>query len=220
MEKEQIRRDIHEVILKTFQSMVTPASDNTAVTNDGLIRIKYPYKYKADHSHTEIRISEQELKQVFIYYLQTMTDYWYSVETPTTNRYRFKDVEVPEVNPHNQSALVDLSIYPNKNEDKPYAHIEFKCGNPEPMAFQKDILKLYREDIEVGFFVQILPADDNGTWKNLYEKKFLLNIEKLASEEHEVAVYILSLSKSKNCFICKDLKTATSFVPKPLSECK
>lgn len=227
MGDEKLKKDIHEMILKTFLSLVSPTYENTAVTKDSELRIKYPYTYKQDQTKDKIRISEQELKQVFIYNLQGFTTYWFSVETPTVNKYRFKDKELPIVESDNQSALVDLSIYPDEETNKPCAHIEFKCGNPEPMAFQKDILKLYTEDIEIGFFVQILQSDNVGTWENLC-KKFLGNeefLKQIKESKHEVYVYILSLGSGK-CFICdRDLKTISyvkdsTFTPQPLSECK
>lgn len=227
MSYENIKKDIHEIILKTFRSLVSPTDKNTAVTKDKGFRIKYPYKYNRNETKSEIRISEQELKQVFIYNLQGFP-YWFSVETPTVNKYLFKDKENgPTVESKNQSASVDLSIYPDEETNKPCAHIEFKFRNPEPMAIQKDILKLYKEDIEIGFFVQILKSDNVDTWKNLCEKflgkeRFLKQIKE---SKHEVYVYILSL-KSGNCFISdRDLKTILldgkpTFTPKQLSECE
>ncbi len=216
MSKEDIRKTIDKVIVNTFRSMRMPTTDNLAVTNDDTIRIRYPRRYNKDRSAGEIRISEQELKQVFIYYLLQETTFWFSVETPTAKRYLFKGGK-PEENENNQSALVDLSVYESKEAEKPYAHIEFKYGNPDADSFQKDILKLYNEDIELGFFVLVLKSDKQSTWKNLCNKKFMVDIEQFKSRRHEVALYIYSLG-SGLFFRCEDLKgfVGETFVPQEL----
>jgi hypothetical protein len=92
------------------------------------------------------------------------TNYYYSIETPTQQTYRFTG---------NSSirARSDLSIYIlNKNNsfDK-VANIEFKAHNPDKSHIEKDIEKLIKEK-QIGNWVHLLKNIDRGTLPALFNK--------------------------------------------------
>jgi hypothetical protein len=129
-------------------------------------RIIFPRKRTED-----VRVSEQELRFVFVEQLNEEVkkgwDVYYSVETPTIDTYRFKDVE-PRIDPKGQSASFDLVIH-----DKGYhriALIEFKAKNADEHEHKKDFVKLDNpkegEGIE-RFFIEIVKGTDSGTINNL-----------------------------------------------------
>ncbi len=62
------------------------------------------------------RISEQELRQVFIEMIsEDAKEYYYSIETPTVNAYSFsndeKDIRIGDDIINGRSALIDLCIF-------------------------------------------------------------------------------------------------------------
>lgn len=133
-----------------------------------------------------LRISEQELRFIFVEQLSKVIAeerLYYSVETPTKNRYRFSPtknkIENVECDPLNfgVSQYVATGIQLNKNDKKLFvsanidlvlhdqnggriALIEFK-GNESTIAnYTKDFLKLAYEEKENGqclkYFIQVL----------------------------------------------------------------
>lgn len=134
------------------------------------------------YSNGERRISEQELRFVFIdqfirYCEKTPWDAYYSVETPTEWRYRFSGVEKPHKTDgeDGQSAMLDVCIHDNKGTR--LCLIEFKAGNPDKFCYVKDLVKLYEEG-KLGFFVQLLESQNSGTKKSI-KKKIELDIKDL-----------------------------------------
>ena len=134
------------------------------------------------YSNGERRISEQELRFVFIdqfirYCEKTQWDAYYSVETPTEWRYRFSGVEKPHKTDgeDGQSAMLDVCIHDNKGTR--LCLIEFKAGNPDKFCYVKDLVKLYEEG-KLGFFVQLLESQNSGTQKSI-KKKIELDIKDL-----------------------------------------
>lgn len=185
---------IKRVIEKTFASL---NQDQTAkICNDSDLRIVYPHYRNKDR-----RISEQELKQTFIYFLQKETRLYYSVETPTKKMYRFSGKgNVPRVceDGDGQSANIDLSIYETLSqveEGQPFVNIEFKNGNPKKDNIKKDLLKLYKEPTKYGYFLHIVESSDEGTWKSLATKFKCQDIAE--NSENKVTILVYSLSEQR-----------------------
>ena len=118
-----------------------------------------------------VRISEQELRFIFVEQLNKEIhegwDVYYSVETPTLDKYKFKDVD-PCVASNGQSASFDLVIH-----DKAYhriALVEFKANNADQHEHKKDFVKLDNpmegDGIE-RFFIEIVKGTDSETISNL-----------------------------------------------------
>lgn len=102
------------------------------------------------------RISEQELRQLFIeVFKEKYTDLFYSVETPTIEKYRFRD-SVESKDLKKQSALHDMCVYEKVgNNFTRKLNIEFKYGNGAVKNTSKDIQKLVMEK-EKGVFIHLL----------------------------------------------------------------
>ena len=127
---------IEKIIEASFQRIKEAHNGNS---NGGIIFPNYTHGKKAG----EITVSEQELKCAFIEELREKEPNWfYSVETPTDKKYRFKEKENICVNEAiGQSAQFDLTIY-NENHAL-VAQIEFKAHASTTLAqYEKDFLTL------------------------------------------------------------------------------
>ena len=177
MDKE-IKDRIAEVLDRTFKVLDKCYEHNDeksekANSQASGSRLIFPC-YSKTYRNGERRISEQELRFVFIeqfnkYCEEIGWDAYYSVETPTEWKYRFSG----EAKPHKtegddgQSGMVDVCIHDNKGSR--ICLIEFKAGNPEAFCYIKDLVKL-KEEGQLGFFVQLLEKQDGGTWDNIKKK--------------------------------------------------
>ena len=169
-------------------------------TKNSKSHIVFP-KYK---NNEEIRVSEQELRFVFVEKLnQNICDdnkYYYSVETPTGKSYVFdEDNGGPKVvsqtdeekNENNKgvSARIDLVIMAkDAGNFKRVALIEFKAHNPDVNDYRKDICKLINEEWEdnpncLKYFIQIINVNnEHRTWGNIENKK-ITAIDALREED-------------------------------------
>lgn len=121
------------------------------------------------------RISEQELRQVFVeVFNDDNQDLYYSIETPTINKYSFgKDDDSIKTNLDGRSALIDMCVFEKENDESEYSrllNIEFKHDNVAYKNFSKDILKLMHEE-ENGAFIILLNNTNSGTLINTGEKR-------------------------------------------------
>lgn len=149
-------------------------------SSDKLSRIIFPQKRQEDNDNkqTITRVSEQELKLIFIEQLNLEIckrnwDVYYSVETPTEKKYRFtfRGEKQPKQDDSGRSANFDLVIHDNKF--KRIALIEFKANNPKSSDYLKDFVKLNEENYEgkvLRYFIEIVKNADSGTINNLQEK--------------------------------------------------
>jgi len=153
--------DIEEICDQTADCLFNmPTSSNIVSKNN-----KPPSSNKVpknnlifpNYSNYDIRISEQEARVQFILNLEKFSKYFYSIETPTELKYSDFTTINPKVNAKGRSAEVDLSIYDKKNGEvnKKIINIEFKKGQPDETAINKDLLKLYAED-KFGIWFHLL----------------------------------------------------------------
>jgi len=145
-------------------------------------RLIFPVKNQANGDNKVDRVSEQELRQLFIdEFKSTFQNLYYSIETPTVEKYSFSneknEIKVVDETNKGQSALVDMSVY--ENENKSYHrifNIEFKHKfNKESIS--KDVLKLIHEK-ENGAFILLLENTNSGSLNN-FSKTRLGLIDKL-----------------------------------------
>lgn len=123
------------------------------------------------------RISEQEIKQLFIESFladEYFKEYKYSVETPTKNPYVFTEKRVFFDGKSGRSANIDMTIY---KDEQLVAMIEFKSKNVGEFEHGKDFLKLKHEpnngNNEVyRFFVEVYTSSNNRTFKSIYKKLY------------------------------------------------
>jgi hypothetical protein len=140
--------------------------------------VKTLIKKENKKEETEDRISEQELRQLFIdkFKAKAYPGLYYSIETPTKAKYKFgesdknsKDAEGLKnikVDENGQSALLDMCIF--KKVGKKYTrnlNIEFKHQNAPLKDIAKDVLKLMKEE-QNGAFIFLLKNTNKGTLNN------------------------------------------------------
>lgn len=171
---------------------------------------------------TYTRVSEQELRFLFLeeFLKKPSNGYYYSVETPTKEKYRFgKTNDDIKIDPTGRSASIDLCVF-ERNVDKynRVLNIEFKNANASKKSISKDILKLIHEK-EDGAFILLLKNTNAGTLNNLAESRDGV-VDKVMSsltnhnnnelhwkgdDKKLIEIIIISLEE-------KDLKTALPFL--------
>ena len=182
MEDEIVKNHIDVIITKTFNTIsevyrTQMENQKIGTYNNNSSRIIFPLKRESKDKKEEFRISEQELRFVFVEefnkYCSKNWDAYYSVETPTRKRYDFSNKEMPcKVDyPNGQSAMVDFSIF-LKEQDKltRVALIEFKALNPDKQSYMKDYVKLLNEDQKFVYFIMIVKSANDRTIKSIAEK--------------------------------------------------
>lgn len=184
-----IIKNSFDVLQHAYENHIEGKQGTTDVNRSRIIFPQYRKK-------GEIRLSEQELRFVFVeqfnkYCDKEKLEWYYSIETPTKNGYIFSDKEdkisEPEVNnDKGRSAMFDLVVY-----DKDFnriALIEFKAKNPSKKEFNKDLLKLEKEGEEniLTYFIMYVESYNRGTNKSLAEK--------LEYKDKHTKVYCYSLN--------------------------
>lgn len=131
----------------------------------------FPMKIQANGTKEKDRISEQELRQLFIEEFKVKhKNLYYSIETPTTNKFSFSnemnEKKIADSINSGQSALVDMCVFDKEKDSyKRIFNIEFKHKNATHDNISKDILKLMYEE-ENGAFVLLLKNTNKGTLNN------------------------------------------------------
>lgn len=128
------------------------------------------------------RVSEQELKQMFIdtfLSCEQCKGYSYSVETPTVYNYIFTKPDKTHPKPLGYSpnkdggrrGNIDVVIFEG---GKRVALIEFKANNPGKFEHGKDFIKLAKEPAGevpiLRFFVEVYTSTDDKTLKKINAK--------------------------------------------------
>ena len=171
MATENLKDKIEEIIKDTFKELdriyLCCCDNQSANTESGVIFPRY--------SKQNIRVSEQELRCVFIQKL-CEGGLHYSVETPTTKKYTFTDKDNPKVYEKDsncgESARIDLTIHDKNDLNKRLCIIEFKAhGGTSEHNYKKDLLKLYAEpDGTLRYFIQIFESFNGGTSNSVKDK--------------------------------------------------
>jgi hypothetical protein len=107
------------------------------------------------------RVSEQEIRFLFIQEIENNSTFHYSVEVPTKERYKFLGI-------NDRSASFDVCLYEN---GKRKHLIEFKALNPQQSSYSKDFEKLIIDETDLmNYFIQVIQNTDNGTIPNIEQK--------------------------------------------------
>lgn len=204
---EEIIKDTFDVIQKVYHTQ-REGDGNHKDFCESQSRIIFP-KYSGRYRNGETRISEQELRFIFVeqfnkYCKKNSWNAYYSVETPTEEKYIFSKkgdkncpYKVDGEGNRGQSAMIDLSIHDDKFER--IALIEFKALNPTKSAFAKDFCKLSNEPKSPAtFFVMIVKSHDDDTIKSLREK--------IETKGDETEFYCYDLKEG--CDISEIIKTS------------
>lgn len=190
MTNQEHQKHIENVIKNTFEIIQDVYNHQKEGNKEGLgasskrSRIIFPYSCERETRTRETRISEQELRFIFVEQLNkeiadegNAWDVYYSVETPTKgDKYCFPQKEKPYYNldkdkdGKGDSANFDLVIF--DNELQRIALIEFKANNRG--NHEKDILKLnHPKELDsnpLRYFIEIVKNADKRTYKSLYDK--------------------------------------------------
>lgn len=175
--QSEVKKHIDNVIERTFKALLF-IYDKCANGNEGKIpeelksRIIFP-KY----SNGQLRISEQELRFVFVEQLnREINDKWlvyYSVETPTISKYRLSGKDAPKPDNSGRSANFDLVIH-DENYNR-IALIEFKANNADRHDHNKDFKKLSNKEenpnkIALKYFIELVESSNDATFRSLWSK--------------------------------------------------
>lgn len=128
----------------------------------------FPQKIQANSTKYRNRISEQELRLLFIEeFIKIYSKLYYSIETPTIGKFRFgKTYEDITSIENGRSASLDMCIF-KRNVDvyERFLNIEFKHKNSGIKNTGKDILKLFAEKQD-GAFIHLLDNTNVNTFCN------------------------------------------------------
>ena len=175
-----IKNIINEITTKTFEVLknvyANQKEGHEFTQGDNGSRLIFPH-YSTVYRDGETRISEQELRFVFIeqfnaYCAENNLKLFYSVETPTEYKYTFTDKNNPHKDDDGQSAMFDLCIH-NENLER-IALVEFKALNPDEFCYNKDFCKLDAEkeckpELET-FFIMMVKKTNTGTYGHIRKK--------------------------------------------------
>ena len=174
---DKIITNSFKVLEAVYKEQFEPKSDIAGTPHLEHVgsRLIFP-KYSETYRNAEIRLSEQELRFIFVeqfneYCRENELHWYYSVETPTENRYLFKEQKKPKRDEGGRSGEFDLTIH--DEYFKRIALIEFKALNPNESCFTKDFLKLREEGKEIlTYFIMYIKSYRSDTIAQLYDKIF------------------------------------------------
>ena len=168
------KEQIEEIINQTFSRLDKAYESHREGINKSLERVKetesrivFPC-----YRNNEIRISEQELRFVFVetfntYCREKGLNLFYSIETPTRDTYSgFGNIkEEPKPNHNGRSAEFDLVIY-DENLNR-MGLVEFKALNADEHDHRKDFVKLDNEkegdDGVLRYFIEVVKSYSDGS---------------------------------------------------------
>ena len=206
---------IDEIIKQTFKRLELAYKNQIGKSinhKKGESRLVFPCY---NNKKREIRMSEQELRFVFVEtfneYCDGKLNWFYSVETPTEDKYKFtengKNLDKPKRG-EGQSANFDLTISNDKGEL--LALIEFKAKNTKPFSYAKDFCKLWNpkegNSNVLRYFINVLDKADKDTSDNIQAKldKLRNNKEKYDANIH-LRFKALECKECDNPIIKKDI---------------
>ena len=163
------KKHIEAVIERTLSKLNSLYHrDGGGLEDTRLIFPRYWVTKEGERVEGELRVSEQELRFMFVEELNKYCDahreweVYYSVETPTSNSYQLTGES-------QQSGCIDLCIH--GNDLKRIALIEFKALNPSEHDHAKDAFKLKHEiEGELRYFIEIVKSHNSKTDENFVEK--------------------------------------------------
>lgn len=181
IEKEELKKHMDEIISRTFIRLGN-AYRNQEVNKTEFekvgSRLVFPSYYK-DKRPIETRISEQELRFIFVevfnaYCDMEQLDLYYSVETPTKDTYKYFADSKENPMPHDKgrSAEFDLVIFDEHMNRR--CLVEFKAKNANEHDHKKDFVKL-NNPIEGGndvlrYFIEVIKSYNDNTKDSLKTK--------------------------------------------------
>lgn len=181
MNPEELKPHIDKIIKLAFER-VQYAYDNNKETepkenSEHKTRLVFP-----SYSDSKTRISEQELRFCFVeafneYVVKEKIPLYYSVETPTRDKYSGFSEKTPQRDDNGRSGEFDLVIFElEEGEMKRRCLIEFKANNADQKSHDKDFCKLNNEneckkkDVLLRYFIELIDGCNNRTIDSLKNK--------------------------------------------------
>lgn len=166
---ENHKKHIEAVIERTLSKLNSLYHrDGGGLETTRLIFPRYWVTEEDKRVEGEVRVSEQELRFMFVEELNKYCDahreweVYYSVETPTSNSYQLTGES-------QQSGCIDLCIH--GKDLKRIALIEFKALNPSEHDHAKDAFKLKHEiEGEFRYFIEIVKSHKSKTRGSIVDK--------------------------------------------------
>ena len=176
-------KKVEDLIIATLKDLID-LQCVTATTNQSRSKLVYPVK-----RDNTTRISEQEARFLFVQNVEQTSDFLYSIEVPTKEKYKFSGKTL-------LSGNIDVCLYEN---GKRKHLIEFKALNPDQKSFSKDFEKLfYDEDGLDNYFVNILKNTDRGTIPSIedkYKKAIENSREKYKTLKSRLKIFVCVIEK-------------------------
>jgi len=143
-----------EKLIENSLKELSRIGDENAIQQDAESRLLFP-KYR----NGDKRVSEQELRFLLARELENQKKYYYSVETPTEDKYSFEGDS-------SLSARIDLSLHDSNG--KRLNLIEFKYKNVD---VKNDFLKLLCDlETDLNYFVQFVDNNNKDTIPSIENK--------------------------------------------------
>jgi len=148
---------------------------------------------KYENDHNKIRVSEQEARFAFCQvFEQERHGLYYSIETPTENKYSFSNNSGELIVGSGQSAQSDMSIFSLTNSGfNQIINVEFKAKNVEIAHIKKDFLKLLAEQQD-GLFFHLIESVNSGTLTTGYSN------DKTKDQKGILTKYFISMDELKS----------------------
>ena len=224
---KEIESHINNIMCETFKSLSESYSQTKDVDNK-IGRMIFP-TYGGDNNNEEVRVSEQELRFTFVekfieYCDKNKLEYFYSVETPTNDKYFFSEgktvqelrkrnelIDVPCVHEAGISGNIDLVIH-DENKHR-ICLIEFKANTPDEEDIEKDLVKLtnhkeYDKDDKKPiprYFIGMVKSTQPTVTKNSIKEKLDKIKEKSKEERNKEKVHILFFNLIKEDILYEEI---------------
>ncbi len=167
MHIENIIKETFDIIDKLYD---TNKEDSNGLFSSVKSRLVFPkYRDKDNSKNSKIRLSEQELRFLFVERFnnyceknKSKLNLFYSIETPSEEPYKFGEDSKEHCETGGVSAQFDMVIYNEKKER--VCLIEFKNNSADAGEHEKDFLKLSVEGKgKLCYFIAISKSSNSGT---------------------------------------------------------
>lgn len=173
----------------------------------------FPMKIQANGTKYIDRISEQELRLLFIdEFKENYKNLFYSIETPTIFKHFFgKFYEDMKSDGTGQSASIDMCVFERVSDRyQRILNVEFKSKNPPIKDIAKDILKLMAEKHN-GAFIHLLISSNAGTFCNsnqtgIFNKYHQSFLKFQQNWIHDKSIRFIIISLNQKVLIHREIK--------------
>lgn len=195
--------ETEELIKKTIENTFTILKELKKHGISDKTKMIIPYynnnNSKEKNLNSKLRVSEQELRFIFVEQLHKFLPigYTYSVETPTKCKYKFTENRkdcIPERH-KGLSGNFDLTIQDENNQIT--AIVEFKSKSVKSHSYAKDLCKLWNKDEGNGectqrYFINVFESMNKQTLNTLKGK--ITNNDYIKKQKNDIDIIIVCKS--------------------------